>query len=201
MKVQFTGSTSSLVSVINGTLTINSNAVNQPTTTIALSGIYQEYSEQSPNNVYSEPSLQQIVNAFGYTTVVANPNQETVDGDYVELGQEGQGVAVGQETLSGYWEQADSNAPVTVETLAAFHKESAQDTLGAISRTPTRRSSITTRARPPARRRSSATTRTKARRFCRISTARRRTMPSHHSLRAAARRLVSRWTAITATIR
>ncbi len=80
VQVKFNGIGADMVDVMNGTLTINSNAVNQPITTISLSGIYQKYSEQSPSNVYSEPSLQQIVNAFGYTTDVANPNQETVNG-------------------------------------------------------------------------------------------------------------------------
>jgi regulation of enolase protein 1 (concanavalin A-like superfamily) len=130
LRIKFTGVGTGLVSMINGTLVINTDAVNSQTETIQLAGLWQKYSEQDPNGVYGEPSLQQIVNVFGYTTTVAYPNQVTTKGTYVQFAQHGEGAAVGEEILSPYWQRADGNAPVQVQLLAAFHKESSQDANG-----------------------------------------------------------------------
>jgi hypothetical protein len=127
VKIQFNGVGTGLVSLINGTLTINSDDAGQPITNITLAGIWQKYSEQDPNGVYGEPSLAMVAQAFGYSDVIAYANQETVKGAYVELGTHGNRTAVGQEVLTGYFTRADVNAPVTVRMLAALHKESSQD--------------------------------------------------------------------------
>ena len=70
VQIKFTGVGTGLVSTINGTLTINSNDADEPATVVTLSGIWQKYSEQDPSGKYGEPTLQQVVSAFGYTTQV-----------------------------------------------------------------------------------------------------------------------------------
>lgn len=123
VKIKFTGvGSSGIVAIIPGTLTINSNDADEPQKTIALSGVWQKYSEQDPNGKYGEPTLQQVVQAFGYSTQVLFPGQS--------MDTKGKPVRVGEEILSPYWNRADANIPVTVRMLAALHKESSQDVNG-----------------------------------------------------------------------
>jgi VCBS repeat-containing protein len=106
--VQFVGThtgTSAGAEVITGTLTIVSNAFAGGTQTIALAGIAQEFSE---NN--SEPSVEQIVEAFGYSTDMAQD----------ELANSGIVETVGDEVLAPYFVQLDASKPVDVIQLAAF---------------------------------------------------------------------------------
>lgn len=86
------------------------------TDTIALNGLYQAYSEQSPTKKYSEPSLQVVVNnIYGFKTTILKPGETT--------NHKGQPVKVGDEVQSAYWERADSGQPVKVRMLAAFHRQ------------------------------------------------------------------------------
>lgn len=86
------------------------------TDTVALNALWQAYSEQTLSKKYCEPSLQVIVNnVFGFKTTILNPGEST--------NHKGQPVAVGEEVQSAYWERADSNEPVKVRMLAAFHRQ------------------------------------------------------------------------------
>src|SRR5439155_21018489 len=60
VQIKFVGVGAGLVSVINGTLTINSDDADEPSTTVNLSGVWQKYSEQDPNGIYGEPTLAQV---------------------------------------------------------------------------------------------------------------------------------------------
>ncbi len=87
------------------TLTIQSNdTVNGPRV-ITLAGLAQEFSE---NN--SEPTVAQIVEAFGYTTDMAQG--ELAGGGVVET--------VGDEVLLPYLQRLDTTRPIEVIQLAAF---------------------------------------------------------------------------------
>jgi glucose/arabinose dehydrogenase len=105
----------------SGTLTIKSNDPITPTLSLQLAGIWQSYGNMTPNGTYTEPSVAQIVSTFGYTTVITNPGQS--------LNQSGQIETAGQEVLSSYWTRADTNLPITVQQLAAFHTEGNGSTL------------------------------------------------------------------------
>ena len=72
-------------------------------------GFWQNKSENP------EPTLQQIVNLFGYTTTIAKPGQV--------LNQGGAISRIGDEVLSAYWRKADSTQNVTVRQLAAYHTQ------------------------------------------------------------------------------
>lgn len=94
----------------NGTLTIVSNADNG-NVVVQLAGFWQFYNECA-----SEPSLQQIVDVFGYKTNVG------LNGNY-GYGNEGRIERAGDEVLSPYWRRADTSKAVRVVQLAAFHKD------------------------------------------------------------------------------
>ncbi|HYO08053.1 MAG TPA: Ig-like domain-containing protein [Tepidisphaeraceae bacterium] len=91
-----------------GTLTINSSDADEPVSTVSLHGNWKWENE---NNV--EPSLQQIVSGFGFSTVIAHSGQ-SVDGD-------GKYERVGEEVLSSYWFRANTSLPVTIRQIAAWH--------------------------------------------------------------------------------
>ncbi|WP_043361989.1 putative Ig domain-containing protein [Belnapia sp. F-4-1] len=87
------------------TLTIQSNdSVNGPRV-ITLAGLAQEFSERD-----SEPTVAQIVDAFGYGTDMAQG--ELAGGGVVET--------VGDEVLLPYMQRLDTTRPIEVIQLAAF---------------------------------------------------------------------------------
>jgi predicted aconitase with swiveling domain len=94
----------------NGTLTIESNNVQQPSKVVQLSGFWQSESENG-----QEPNLREIVTVLGYTTVINQPGQR--------LNRQGLLEAVGDEVLSPYWQRADLSQPVKVRQLAAYHNQ------------------------------------------------------------------------------
>lgn len=94
----------------NGTLTIKSNDVDEPSTVVQLSGFWQSVSEGG-----QEPELVEIVKVFGYTTVIVGSGQQ--------LNRQGRVQAVGDEVLSPYWQRADNSKPVSVRQLAAYHTQ------------------------------------------------------------------------------
>ncbi|MBC9205572.1 carbohydrate-binding protein [Roseomonas aerophila] len=87
------------------TLTIRSDDFAQGTKVIALAGLAQEFSE---NN--SEPSVAQIVEAFGYSTDVAQG--ELAGGGVVET--------IGDEVLLPYLQRLDTGKAIEVIQIAAF---------------------------------------------------------------------------------
>ena len=120
--VKFVGNTTG---VKTGNFTITSNDPTQPTTTIKLTGWWQEYSEFRPENhgISLEPTAKEVVNdLFGFTTKLTNSGQS--------LNQNGNVVATGDEVLSPYWQVADDNAQVRVTQLAAYHNQTYQDPNG-----------------------------------------------------------------------
>ncbi|SDE30434.1 Carbohydrate binding module (family 35) [Paracoccus isoporae] len=91
--------------VQNATLTVTSDDVTNPQTVIQLAGIAQEFSENG-----SEPTVAQIVEAFGYGTDMAQG--ELAGGGIVET--------IGDEVLMPYMEKLDASQNVEVIQLAAF---------------------------------------------------------------------------------
>jgi fibronectin type 3 domain-containing protein len=101
--------------IYSGTLTINSNDQAHPTQAVNLSGWWQYQDERD-----MEPSLQSLVNTIaGYGTQIA----PTYMNDYVQTNST-LPTYYGEEVVSPYWTQADSNVPVNVLALASWHTES-----------------------------------------------------------------------------
>src|SRR5439155_19317084 len=96
VKIKFTGTGQS---IFNGTLIINNDDSDEPVTKVQLVGWWQAYSEQTPSHQYVEPTLQNVVQVFGYGTTISFPGQS--------LDEHGLIDKVGEETLSGYWLRAD----------------------------------------------------------------------------------------------
>jgi hypothetical protein len=93
------------------TMSINSSDVNAPVTTVELAGY------NMPNlGGDDEPTLQQIVDTFGYSTNILNPNE----GQSLRGSNPGAYIAVGDEVLSGRWRRADTSKPVYVRQLVAL---------------------------------------------------------------------------------
>lgn len=113
--------TNSVTVTYNATLTVTSTDPEEPVRTINLAGLWQNGSEKTPNNKYSEASLATIVKLFGYTTVITNPGETTNHG--------GHPVLVGDEVNSPYWDQADPAQSITVSQLAAFHRQNNFDAI------------------------------------------------------------------------
>ena len=95
--------------VVNGSLTIKSNDGDEPTSTIQLSGYWENKSE------HVEPTLAQVIQVAGYGTTITAPGQNIDQGGAI--------ARVGDEVLSGMWKRADTGAPTTVRQLAAFHTQ------------------------------------------------------------------------------
>jgi fibronectin type 3 domain-containing protein len=98
-----------------GTLTINSNAIDAPVKTIQLQGLWQAF------GTGANPTLPQIIGAFGYSTNIVNANQSLNQGGAVQT--------AGEEVLSSYWQRADANLPVGVQQLAVFRAQGSSSTL------------------------------------------------------------------------
>ncbi len=81
----------------NGTLTIGSDDIDEPTTPIELSGFWQSISEGN-----QEPNVSEIARVFGYGTAITYPGQP--------LNQNGLITAVGEEVLSPFWLRANTTS-------------------------------------------------------------------------------------------
>ncbi len=95
--------------IVNGTLVIKSNDSDEPTSTIQLSGYWENKSE------HVEPILSQVSQVLGYGTTITAPGQNIDQGGAI--------AKVGDEVLSGMWKKADSLAPVTVREIASWHTQ------------------------------------------------------------------------------
>ncbi|WP_346797114.1 carbohydrate-binding protein [Halomonas sp. Bachu 37] len=89
-------------------LLINSNDANQGQKVIQLAGLAQGESEKG-----REPLVQEIIDAFGFSTNVAE--SEMNKGGLVE--------ANGDEILSPYFQRADGGSPIKITQLAAYHTQ------------------------------------------------------------------------------
>ncbi|MEO6435846.1 MAG: Ig-like domain-containing protein, partial [Tepidisphaeraceae bacterium] len=97
--------------LLTGTLTINSNDADEPTTNVSLAGWWQPQNEGN-----DEPFLDQIATLFGYESNIPNSATFASDGGKI--------IRHGDEVLSPYWNRADTSLGVTVQQLAAFHSQS-----------------------------------------------------------------------------
>jgi hypothetical protein len=116
--VRFTGShagTSAGAELFNSTLTIASEDLPLGNKIIQLAGLAQEFSENG-----SEPTVAQIVEAFGYATDVAQG----------QLAGGGQVDTVGDEVLMPYMQRLDGSRPVEVIQIAAFLQQNNVARLG-----------------------------------------------------------------------
>ncbi len=104
--------------MVDGTLTVNSNDADEPSSVIKLNGWWQNVNEGNPS---AEPTLQQIITTFGYGTTIVGPGQL--------LNQGGKVARVGDEVLSPYWNVVDSTLPVSVRQLDQFHTQGNTATL------------------------------------------------------------------------
>ncbi|WNL37791.1 carbohydrate-binding protein [Halomonas sp. PAMB 3232] len=95
-------------SLYEASLVISSSDADSAQKTIALAGLAQNRSESG-----QEPLVQEIVNAFGYSTNVAEGIMNR--GGLVE--------ANGDEILSPYFQRAEAGAPVKITQLAAYHTQ------------------------------------------------------------------------------
>ncbi len=106
--VRFVGEhagTSSGAELISSTLTIVSNDFANGQKVIQLAGLAQEFSENG-----SEPTVAQIVEAFGYSTDMAQG----------ELAANGAVEAVGDEVLMPYLQRLNNSQPIEIIQIAAF---------------------------------------------------------------------------------
>ena len=118
MTVRFIGedpAADGVATAYSATLTIESDGFGAESNVIALSGIAQDLSESG-----EEPTLQQIVDAFGYATDVGQA--QLANGRIVE--------AVGDEVLMPYLRALDPTAPVEVIQLAVFFQQNTIGRLG-----------------------------------------------------------------------
>jgi hypothetical protein len=111
--VNFVATSSAVHSAV---INLTTDSRNAGTTQVQLSGLWQSNPESLPDDVVQkEPTLPQIVEAFGYNSVVTYSGQS--------LNTNGNRTAVGDEVISDYWERADPLAPVVVKQLAAFRDQ------------------------------------------------------------------------------
>ncbi|HYO10740.1 MAG TPA: choice-of-anchor D domain-containing protein [Tepidisphaeraceae bacterium] len=109
LTVRFVATGTSGGKLVNGTLQINSNDSDEPVSTIQLAGWWQ-YKSEKP-----EPTLQQVVQLFGYGTKITNTGQNVNGGGRIER--------IGDEVLSPMWRRADGSKNVTVRQLVALHTQ------------------------------------------------------------------------------
>ncbi len=95
--------------VLNDTLTIVSNDSVEPVKKVILCGIWQKEGEST-----NEPYAQQLINAFGFGTIVGyGQNDGEVDGTTR--------VSNSSEINADYFVRADNSKPVNIVQLAAYH--------------------------------------------------------------------------------
>ncbi|THF85541.1 hypothetical protein E7T09_16450 [Deinococcus sp. KSM4-11] len=113
-----------------GTLTINSDDPGASAFPVTLSGLWQPYPERDPNGQYTEPTLQQIHDAMGWTFALNTASDAAAlsgvnNGSNVPINQRGWVHAQGDEVLSAYWQAADAAQPVTVQEVGAWSSSDA----------------------------------------------------------------------------
>jgi fibronectin type 3 domain-containing protein/regulation of enolase protein 1 (concanavalin A-like superfamily) len=105
-----------------GSFTINSNDPTTPNKTIQLAGWWSQQSEHD-----NEPSLQTLVNLMaGWdTSINPTPISELTE----SMTSATTPTYYGEEVVSPYWAEADTDFPVTVQQLDSFHTEGNTATL------------------------------------------------------------------------
>ena len=95
-------------SLYEASLIINSSDADEGEKVIELAGLAQNQSESG-----QEPGVQEIIDAFGYSTNVAEG----------QMNQGGLVEANGDEILSPYFQRADGSSPIKITQLAAYHTQ------------------------------------------------------------------------------
>lgn len=108
--VKFTGG-GSTTGVKTGALTIHSSDSDEPDKVITLAG----YNQKIPEGNNEAPLATMLNGVFGFGTHFLNAGQQMDGGGKV--------AAVGEEILSPYWFRVNSNFPVTVKQITAFHTQ------------------------------------------------------------------------------
>ncbi|WP_052384029.1 carbohydrate-binding protein [Litchfieldella xinjiangensis] len=106
--VRFIAQDTNTATLYESTLTINSNDGDEGQKVIQLAGLAQGQSESG-----QEPTVQDIVKAFGFSTDVAEG----------QMNQGGLVEANGDEILSPYFQRAEGSAPIKITQLAAYHTQ------------------------------------------------------------------------------
>ena len=99
-----------------GKITIVSSARGNQYEAVGLGGFWQAFSERG-----LEPTLEELVEVFGYKTVITKPGEFLNQAPNNPAADDGAVETVGDEILAPYWQQADESRPVTVRQLAAYH--------------------------------------------------------------------------------
>jgi fibronectin type 3 domain-containing protein len=102
---------------MTGTLTLDSNDPNHPSSSITLAGYFQTQSENS-----EEPSLQTIVNLLAgwQTNINSTPIPDLTESEATSGATP---TYYGDEVVSAYWTAADPGSSVSVQQLDAYHTE------------------------------------------------------------------------------
>ncbi|MHB0777600.1 carbohydrate-binding protein, partial [Halomonas sp. WWR20] len=95
-------------SLYESALMVHANNSETPQAVVQLAGIAQGQSENG-----QEPTVQEIVDAFGFSTDVAQ----------AQMNQGGLVEANGDEIIAPYFQRADSSAPIKITQLAAYHTQ------------------------------------------------------------------------------
>ncbi|MGP9633681.1 carbohydrate-binding protein [Halomonas sp. AOP43-A1-21] len=106
--VRFIANDPNDASLYEASLIINSSDADEGEKVIQLAGLAQNQSESG-----QEPLVQEIINAFGYTTNVAEGQMNK--GGLVE--------ANGDEILAPYFQRAEGSSPIKISQLAAYHTQ------------------------------------------------------------------------------
>ena len=102
--------------VYEGKITIVSSASGNQYEVVELGGFWQAFSERG-----LEPTLAEMVEVFGYQTVITKPGEYLNQSPTNPNANDGAVETVGDEILAPYWQRANAGQPVTVRQLAAYH--------------------------------------------------------------------------------
>ncbi len=95
-----------------GALTVTTNDPAAPALSATLAGYWQSVSEGG-----QEPTIQQVFQLFGWSTVVVGPGQK--------LNEHGLVHAIGDEVLAPFWGRFDNKKPVAVRQLVSYRTQNA----------------------------------------------------------------------------
>ncbi|MPZ53674.1 MAG: hypothetical protein GEU79_13240, partial [Acidimicrobiia bacterium] len=108
IQTNFVGVGSGQHQLFESTIQVTHDGSNGPVTTVELAGMWQTQEEGG-----NEPDVAEIVQAFGFGTTINNTGEQ--------INNQGRLEAIGDEVLSQTWQRADTDRPITVRQLAAYH--------------------------------------------------------------------------------
>lgn len=116
-----------------GSLAITSNDADESQRIVQLGGFWQSIPEGN-----QEPSLEELMRVFGYTTTIAYPGQRLNNNGLVQ--------AVGNEVVAAYWQRATTSRPATIRQLAMFQMQNENATVSWFNRGSNTATAIATSA-------------------------------------------------------